>query len=45
MEKLAQDGELMAWDHTGFWMPMDTLRDKQSLEQKWFSGSAPWKVW
>jgi len=45
LETLARDGELMAFKHTGFWQPMDTLRDKQHLEDLWNSGSAPWKVW
>ena len=43
--QLAQEGELMAYDHHGFWQPMDTLRDKQHLEALWASGQAPWKVW
>lgn len=42
---LASDGELMAYEHHGFWQPMDTLRDKNQLESLWGSGSAPWKVW
>jgi glucose-1-phosphate cytidylyltransferase len=42
---LAHDGELMAYQHGGFWQPMDTLRDRQVLEELWASGSAPWKVW
>ena len=45
MEKLADDGELMAFKHQGFWQCMDTLRDKQKLEKMWESGNAPWKVW
>jgi glucose-1-phosphate cytidylyltransferase len=45
LERLAQDGELMAFEHPGFWQPMDTLRDKRLLEDLWASGSAPWKVW
>lgn len=45
LQRLAADGELMAWQHTGFWQPMDTLRDKTSLEELWVSGQAPWKVW
>ena len=45
MESLAQDGQLHAWFHRGFWQPMDTLRDKQTLEALWASGEAPWKVW
>ncbi|MFL9501571.1 glucose-1-phosphate cytidylyltransferase [Rhodopseudomonas palustris] len=43
LRKLASDGELMAYQHDGFWQPMDTLRDKQLLEALWSSGSAPWK--
>jgi glucose-1-phosphate cytidylyltransferase len=45
LEKLAADGELMAFRHDGFWQPMDTLRDKRHLEELWSSGRAPWKVW
>lgn len=42
---LAKDGELMAYEHHGFWQPMDTLRDKNYLEELWYSGKAPWKNW
>jgi len=42
---LAQDGQLMAFEHKGFWQPMDTLREKNLLEDLWASGKAPWKVW
>lgn len=42
---LAEDGELMAFKHDGFWQPMDTLRDKNHLEDLWKSGQAPWKLW
>jgi glucose-1-phosphate cytidylyltransferase len=42
---LASTGHLMAFEHTGFWHPMDTLRDKNLLEALWDSGRAPWKVW
>ena len=42
---LAADGELMAFEHDGFWQPMDTLRDKTHLENLWQSGKAPWKAW
>ncbi|MDZ7925386.1 MAG: glucose-1-phosphate cytidylyltransferase [Marinagarivorans sp.] len=45
MKLLAQDGELNAFKHTGFWQPMDTLRDKMYLEDIWISGKAPWKKW
>lgn len=43
--KLADDDQLMAFEHQGFWQPMDTLRDKQFLESLWSSGRAPWKSW
>ena len=42
---LAAAGELMAFEHTGFWQPMDTLHDKKTLETLWESGKAPWKKW
>lgn len=42
---LAADGELEAFEHNGFWQPMDTLREKTMLEELWQSGHAPWKVW
>ncbi len=45
MEQLAARGELMAYAHDGFWQPMDTLREKNLLEELWASGKAPWKVW
>lgn len=45
MEHLADDGEMMAYKHNGFWQCMDTLRDKQKLENMWLKGEAPWKVW
>ena len=45
LEKLAKMGELAAFQHDGFWQPMDTLRDKNYLEELWLSGKAPWKVW
>ena len=45
MTSLASDGELMAFEHSGFWQPMDTLREKNMLEDLWQSGRAPWKVW
>lgn len=44
-ERLAADGEMMAYRHEGFWSPMDTIRDKAYLEELWESGEAPWKVW
>lgn len=43
--RLAEDGDLMAYEHQGFWQPMDTLRDKNLLEELWESGKAPWKTW
>jgi len=45
LEQLAHDGQLAAFPHDGFWQPMDTLREKNHLEQLWASGAAPWKVW
>ncbi len=43
--QLASEGELMAFEHDGFWQPMDTLREKNELEALWASGEAPWKTW
>ncbi len=45
LETLAVEGQLMAYKHSGFWYCMDTLRDKQRLEELWDSGNAPWKLW
>ena len=45
LERLAQDGQLMAYKHSDYWQPMDTLRDLQSLRERWDSQDAPWKVW
>ena len=45
LERLAQEGDLAAFEHHGFWQPMDTLRDKTHLEELWQSGQAPWKTW
>ena len=45
LESLAAQGELAAFRHDGFWQPMDTLREKEHLEELWASGRAPWKVW
>ena len=45
MEQLAQEGQLNAYLHDGFWQPMDTARDKNQLEELWQSGNAPWKIW
>jgi glucose-1-phosphate cytidylyltransferase len=42
---IAKQGELTAYEHTGFWQPMDTLREKNLLEELWASGKAPWKAW
>jgi glucose-1-phosphate cytidylyltransferase len=43
--RLAAMGQMMAFEHRGFWQPMDTMRDKAMLEELWTSGRAPWKVW
>ena len=45
LQRLAKDGQLGAYRHSGFWHPMDTLHDKNVLEELWSSGNAPWKVW
>lgn len=45
LTQLAEMGELSAFEHHGFWQPMDTLREKNMLEELWLSGQAPWKVW
>jgi glucose-1-phosphate cytidylyltransferase len=45
LERLVLEGHLAAFEHTGFWQPMDTLRDKTQLEELWQSGQAPWKTW
>jgi len=45
MRRLAEEGEMSAFLHTGFWQPMDTLRDKVQLEELWSSARAPWKIW
>lgn len=45
LERLARDGQLHAYRHEGFWQPMDTVRERQLLEQLWAEGKAPWKVW
>ncbi|RKF17817.1 glucose-1-phosphate cytidylyltransferase [Alginatibacterium sediminis] len=45
LNQLAESGELMAYEHHGFWQPMDTLRDKIYLEELWQQGNAPWKTW
>lgn len=45
LEKLANDGQLSAFQHLDFWQPLDTLRDKNHLESLWTSNKAPWKIW
>lgn len=45
LERVAEEGNLIAYKHKGFWQCMDTIRDKQKLEALWLSGKAPWKVW
>jgi glucose-1-phosphate cytidylyltransferase len=45
LQRLAAEGELTAYRHTGFWQPMDTLRERQRLQVLWESGAAPWKTW
>ena len=45
LEQLAKERQLQAFEHRGFWRPMDTLRDKQHLEMLWQEGTAPWKIW
>lgn len=45
LEKLATDGELIGFKHSGFWKPMDSLKDKNDLNAMWDTGKAPWKVW
>ncbi|AGW94946.1 MULTISPECIES: glucose-1-phosphate cytidylyltransferase [Cupriavidus] len=45
MRKLAASGQMVAFEHRGFWQPMDTLREKNLLEDLWQSGAAPWKTW
>jgi len=45
LERLATEGQLAAFEHNGFWQPMDTLRDKMYLEELWQSGNPPWRVW
>jgi glucose-1-phosphate cytidylyltransferase len=44
METLARSGQLRAYEHGGFWQPMDTLREKRHLEELWNQGEAPWKI-
>ena len=45
LNRLTDLGQMMAFEHRGFWQPMDTLRDKNLLEELWTSGRAPWKIW
>lgn len=45
LEKLAEEGQLMSYQHSGFWQCMDTVREKELLEKLWAGGQAPWKVW
>ena len=45
LEKLAREGELSAYKHRGFWQPMDTLRDRNRLEELWQAGDPPWRLW
>lgn len=45
LKEIASAGELESWEHHGFWQPMDTLREKNFLEELWTRGNAPWKVW
>jgi glucose-1-phosphate cytidylyltransferase len=45
LQRLASEGELTPYRHTGFWQPMDTLRERQRLQELWESGEAPWKTW
>ena len=45
LRNLAKDGKMFTYKHTGFWKPMDTVRDRRELEKLWESGEAPWKVW
>ena len=44
-ERLAMEGQMSAYKHEGFWMPMDNIRDKAYLEKLWESGKVPWRVW
>ena len=45
LENLARDGQLMAFEHDGYWQCMDTIRERQMLEESWNTGKAPWKIW
>ncbi|MBD3918173.1 glucose-1-phosphate cytidylyltransferase [Paenibacillus sp. PR3] len=45
LERLASEGQLMAYQHAGYWQSMDTMRDRALLEEQWRSGNAPWRIW
>jgi glucose-1-phosphate cytidylyltransferase len=45
LENLAKNNQLFAYKHSGFWQPLDTLKEKNKLENLWSSGNPPWKVW
>ena len=45
LQQLAEEDELRAYEHRGFWQPMDTIRERQELERLWAGGEAPWKIW
>ena len=45
LKKLAEDNQLNAFKHDGFWQPMDTLREKNQLQEMWDKNEAPWKIW
>ena len=45
LQQISELGQLECFEHKGFWQPMDTLRDKNQLEELWNSGKAPWKIW
>ena len=45
LKQLSSSGEVMAFEHDGFWQPMDTLRERDILQELWLKNKAPWKVW
>jgi glucose-1-phosphate cytidylyltransferase len=45
LERLSREGQLALYRHDGFWLPMDSLRDKTTLEELWQSGKPPWVIW